>query len=163
MADEDGKKKAPLLDLATLIVRPKIAIDGKMYEMLSPEELSVVDSQRFTLWGSDIVDMVRDADKATELGALVETLARKVAVGVPDEVFAKLSGVMQFNIVEVFTMLLLATKAKLVGAAALALGMNPETLVRGQEEVIGAKSSPDSSASTEARRTGGSSKRRSAS
>jgi hypothetical protein len=35
-----------LLDLDTLVVRPKIKIDGKPYEILSPDELPVLTSHR---------------------------------------------------------------------------------------------------------------------
>lgn len=140
----------PILNLSTLVERPVIEIDGKKYQMLSPEELSVVDTHRFALWGQHIQEFTADEAKGPELQTLIDELAAKVLVGVPADVFAKLSGVQRFSAVEVFTMLLLARKAELVGAIGKTLA----------SQTIGGASSPASSASSAATRAGGSSKRR---
>lgn len=55
--------KDPILDLNTLIERPKITIDGVPYEILSPEELSILDSQAFTFWGGEIERLSKEKDK----------------------------------------------------------------------------------------------------
>ncbi len=155
MADQDDK---PILDLNTLIKRPKVGIDGVLYEILSPDELSVVDSQRFALWGTRVSDLASDETKGLDLEELVDDLARKIAVGVPESLMNKLSGVKKYQLIEVFTLLLLASKAKLVGAAAAMLeGLEKET------SATGAKLSHGSKGSTGAARNGGTSKRRSAS
>lgn len=106
----------PLLDLDTLIVRPTIKIDDKNYEILSPNELSIIDSQRFTLWGALIETLAPDEAKGEELTAVVDKAARMVFVGAPEAVFAKLSGAQKMQVVEVFTMLLLRGKMGAAGA-----------------------------------------------
>ena len=146
--------KTPLLDLTTLIERPRISIDGTSYDILSPEELSILDSQAFTFWGAEIERLAKEKgeEEAKELAALIDTVAKKVLVGVPPDIFAKLTGAHKFRVVEVFTMLLLREKVGAVGAMAQVMrGMIPST---------GAKNSPGSSATTAVPPTGGSRKRR---
>lgn len=135
----------PLLDLNTLIERPTIAIDGKRYEILSPEELSILDSQRFENWGRQIEALARDDDKSDELDALIQTVTDKIMVGVPQDVRAKLSNGHKLKVLAVFTGLLLGDQ---VGAAGAALNVMSRS--------IGATSSPASSASSADHRNGGS-------
>ncbi|RVI59106.1 hypothetical protein [Sinorhizobium medicae] len=149
--------KDPILDLNTLIERPKIAIDGTSYEILSPEELSILDSQCFTFWGGEIERLSEDKDKGAELSSLIDTVARKVLVGVPPKVFAKLTGAQKFRVVEVFTVLLLRDKMGAVGAVAQVMkGLTPSP----KNPSIGEKSSPASSGSSAEIPAGGSAKRR---
>ncbi|RVN36990.1 hypothetical protein [Sinorhizobium meliloti] len=144
--------KDPILDLNTLIERPKITIDGTPYEILSPEELSILDSQAFTFWGGEIERLSKEKDKGEELSSLIDTVARKVLVSVPAAVFAKLTGAQKFRVVEVFTVLLLRDKMGAVGAVAQVMkGLAPST---------GEKSSPASSGSSAETPAGGSRKRR---
>ncbi|WPJ67965.1 hypothetical protein AUSSIE_42 [Sinorhizobium phage Aussie] len=144
--------KDPLLDLSTLIERPAITIDGKRYEILSPEELSILDSQSFTFWGGEIEELSKTKGKESELAELVSKVASKVLVEVPADVRAKLSDAQKFRVVEVFTMLLLRHKIGAVGAAAAVMkDLGPS---------IGEKSFPASSASSEETPRGGSKKRR---
>ncbi|WP_457812951.1 hypothetical protein U8C33_32480 [Sinorhizobium meliloti] len=144
--------KDPILDLNTLIERPKITIDGVPYEILSPEELSILDSQAFTFWGGEIERLSKEKDKGEELSSLIDTVARKVLVSVPATVFAKLTGAQKFRVVEVFTVLLLRDKMGAVGAVAQVMkGLAPST---------GEKSSPASSGSSAEIPAGGSRKRR---
>lgn len=112
----------PLLSLDTLIVRPSIEIDGQRYEMLSPDELSVLDSRRFALWAQQLDALQQGEEERPELAVLVDTIARKVLVGVPDDVRAKLSGQHMIAVVEVFTGLLLGRKMRVAGAAGKAMG-----------------------------------------
>lgn len=138
--------KVPILDLNTLIERPTIKVDGKVYELLSPDELSILDSQRLTRWGREIEVLATDEEKSDELDALVSQAARKVLADMPDKVFAKLSASHRFSVVEVFTGLLL--RRRLVTAGALAMEMvRPST---------GAKNSRVSSTSSAAIQAGGS-------
>lgn len=48
----------PLLDLNTLITRPTIVIDEKKYEIISPEELSILDSQRMVTRGQRMEELM---------------------------------------------------------------------------------------------------------
>lgn len=163
-------KKELLLDLETLIERPTITIDKKPYEILSPEELSILDSQRFTSWGARIEklsqeanDLAEDAlkENAEELRALVDKVVRKVLVDVPDDILAKLKDAQKLRVVEVFTMLLLRHRMGAAGAAAnvmKGLGQTPENQspeTQAMNQSIGEKPSHGSSGSSEATPTGG--------
>lgn len=141
----------PVLDLNTLIVRPTIRVDGQAYELFSIDELSILDSQRLTLWGKEIEMLAKSDDEAgaERLAALVAKVARKAIADMPDEVFGKLTEGHHASIAQVFTGLLVAQK--MASAGALARGMLNQS--------IGAKSSHGSSGSTAARPTGGSKKR----
>lgn len=130
----------PILNLDTLIVRPSVEIDGTRYEILSTEELSVLDSRRFGLWARKLEEMQTSDEEQPELEELVDTIARKVLVGVPDDVIAKLSGKHKIAVVEVFIALLLRSRMSIAGAIGTAMG-NP---------LIGALFSQGSSGSTAA-------------
>lgn len=159
----DTQKRA-LLDLDTLVERPRISIDGTLYEILSPDELSVADSHRFAVWGRRIDALgkaSREADEAgieadgTELEALIAKVARRIAVGVPEDVFAKIPGQQRWSIIDVFTALRLRTQLKVAGAMATATGPTPEWMAQLAAGSIGASSFPGFSGSTaDARRTG---------
>lgn len=139
----------PLLDLDTLVERPFIAIDGQRVDILNPDELSIIESHRFGVWGRRIEALTaQTGEKAErELDELVATVARKICVGASDELFAKLPGSQRWAIVDLFTGLLLRSKLKVAGAMAAATGELPDW--------IGALSSPGSSGSTaDGRRTG---------
>lgn len=160
-------KPEPLLDLSALIERPKVNIDGKPHEILSPDELSVLDSARFERWGreierlSKVTDDDDEADEAlTRLDELVETVARKIMVGVPDAVYAQLAGVQKMQVVAAFTGLLMAKSLGATGAlvnalkrSGLAVGLADAMQ---KSAATGAKSSPPSSASTAETPDGGS-------
>lgn len=122
----------PLLDLDTLLIRPKISIDGTLYEILSPDELTVLAAHKLGIHGRRIDELGRsnDPEAGIELDGLVTLVAREILVDVPDEVFAKLSGTNRFAIVDVFTGLLLRKKLGVAGAIATAMGGPPigETL-----------------------------------
>lgn len=147
----DTTETAPLLSLDTLIIRPMIEIDKISYEIVSPDELSIVDSHRFGVWGRRIAALATsDIEEDDEqLTAMVDKLARKVAVGVPADIFEKLSGAHRMAIVDVFTGLLLHNRLQVAGAIAKAAN-------GGQ---TGEKQSPGSNASTAAARDGGFTKR----
>lgn len=135
-------RPTPLLDLDTLIVRPTIRVDGEPYELLSIDELSILDSQRLTAWGHEIEALSGSGDEedGRKLGGLVATVARKALVDMPDDVFARLSEAHHMSVAEVFTGLLLTRKLATAGALVGEM-VNRST---------GAKSSPGSSGSTEA-------------
>ncbi|MBW8638999.1 hypothetical protein K1W69_17515 [Hoeflea sp. WL0058] len=149
----DTETQGPLLDLNTLIERPTIRIDGKAYEILSPEELSILDSQRFERWGRKIEALAKTAnendDDADELTTLIDTVTSKIAIGVPEDVRARLTNAHKDQVISVFTGLLLGGQAAAAGAALRLL--------------IGETSSPVSNVSSAARQAGGSKKRQPAS
>lgn len=144
--------KEPVLDLNTLIVRPTIRVDGETYELFSIDELSILDSQRLTAWGKEIEKLAEEDDEASAdyLAELVAKVARKAIVDMPHEIFAKLTESHHTAIAEVFTALLLKHRMAKVGAVVREM----------RSQSTGAKSSPNSNASTAARPAGGSKKRR---
>ena len=150
----DGAPIGPLLDLSTLIERPIILIDGVKFEILSPDEISIIDGHRLGVWGRRI-NVLAESDEAqaeAELEQLIDKVARKVAVGVPDEVFSRLPGAAKQAIADVFTGLLLQARLGVAGAIAKAAGMLPNGTASSE---IGERSFPASSASTADNRAGG--------
>lgn len=133
----------PLLDLVTLIERPTIAIDGKRYELRSPEELSIYDSQWLTVAGRRIEQIAKDGGDEGELEPAIDAVVEKVVVDLPAEVFGRLSGIQRMAIVEVFTGLLARRKTRVAGAVARAIIMAANLST-------GESTSPGSSASSEA-------------
>lgn len=150
----DGAPDGPLLDLSTLIERPVIRIDGVTYEILSPDEISIIDGHRLGMWGRRI-NVLAESDQTegeAELEQLIDKVARKVAVGVPGAVYNALPGAHKQAIADVFTGLLLRKRLGVAGAIAKAAGVLPD----GTEiSAIGASLFPASSASSEATRDGG--------
>lgn len=125
MADASGGAAAPLLDLDTLIIRPAIMIDGRRYEMLSSNEMTIVASHRLGVKGRRIEQLAASeaADDGVELDRLISEVAREVLVDVPDDVFGKLTGAHKMSVVDVFTGLLLRNKLGVAGAMATAMGV----------------------------------------
>lgn len=128
--------KAPLLDLTTLIERPAIRIDGATYHLKSVDELSVIESQRFSNWGTQLEEFGKDPDADPDAHEdLVRKIAQAAVADVPAELFAKLATSQMMAIVEVFTSLLLAHRLTVA-----------EALARQVSRSIGARSSQGSSA-----------------
>lgn len=136
-----------LLDLDTLIVRKTIAIDGEHFEILNPDELSVMTSFELSRRGKRIDELVAGAtpSKPDELDELVTQTSRTVLVDVPAPVFEKLSGTQKLAIVDVFTGLLVRSKLGVAGALAKAL----------DQQSIGGSASPAFSDSMAASPIGG--------
>lgn len=150
-----GTADGPLLDLTTLITRPTIRIDEEIFEILSPDEVSIIDSHRFGLWGRRIQALadIEGDDAEKELTELVSKVARKVTVGVPDEVFDKLPGAHRQAISDVFTGLLLRNRLGVAGAIAKAAGLG--AVESSASKPIGERPSPASSGSSADSRSGG--------
>lgn len=113
----------PILDLQTLIERPKIAIDGKRFEILSPDELPLITTQRAAWLGRRLNKLMNAEEKLSaaqqaNMADVLDELASIVMEPVPAEVRATLADAQKQAVIEVFTMLSLARKAKLAGAAA---------------------------------------------
>jgi hypothetical protein len=93
-----------------------------------------------------------------ELEQLVDKVARKVAVGVPDDVWTQLSGAHKQAIADVFTGLLLRNRLGVAGAIAKAAGvdmMTGQMMAQTVGPSTGASSSPGSSGSMAAIPRGG--------
>ncbi|MBN9333859.1 hypothetical protein [Devosia sp.] len=136
----------PILDLSTLTDnRPPIRVDGTVYHLKSPEELTLAESQNFTKWGHELEALGKQPEKVGALDALVTIVARSTTVDMPVGVFEKLSSVQRMAIVEVFTGLLLGKRLQLAGA-----------LARMASQSIGANSSPGSNMPSGATPDGGS-------
>lgn len=112
----------PLLSLETLIERPTIDIDGQRYEMLSPDELSVLDSHRFSKWAGRLEELQKAGEESPEMDEIADRIARKALIGVPEDVLEKLTGVHKIAVAEVFIGLLLRSRMGVAGAIAKAMG-----------------------------------------
>jgi len=99
----------PVLNLDTLIEKPKITIDGQPYSILAPDALSVVDLHRVSAAGRRIAELMGGSDLDTlqqgELDALIIEISDFIMVDVPNEARAKLTGTQRMQIIEVFTSL----------------------------------------------------------
>lgn len=146
-----SKYAEPLLDLSSLIERPKITIDDEPWEITAPEELSVIDTQRLASLGRKL-DNLRMQDGEAQAKQLTDTLEAIVALvmaPVPAKVRAKLSDAQKVAVIEVFTMLSYARKAQLAGATVPnILKSLMASLPKTDPATTGEKPSPGSSAST---------------
>lgn len=157
----------PLLDLDTLVVRPTIAIDGQAHEILAPDELPVLTTHLLASKGRRMDELMKSAElgaaEQAELGRLVREISDAIMAPVPAKVREKLSETQRVSVIEAFAALLLTKKAGT--AAALFGSLLPETDTPAKKpdkkNATGAKRSRGSSASTAARRGGGSAKPRS--
>lgn len=135
----------PLLSIETLIDRPKVDIDGTKYELLHPDELSLVDNHRFSRWAQRFEELAKLDEPGDELDEVADRIARAALVDVPEEVLARLTGQHKAAVAEVFTALLLRSRISVAGAIGTAIG-NPR---------IGELFSPGFSGSTAAPRGSG--------
>lgn len=147
-----------LLNLDTLVVRPKISIDGRPFEILSPEELPVLTSHLLASKGARMEKLTMTAelgeDEEAELTSLVYEISDVIMGPVPADVRDKLSEAQRISVIEAFSTLLLKNKAGT--AAALMASLLPTAA-----KPTGEKRRRGSSASTAGRRGGGSAKPRS--
>lgn len=113
-----GNYDTPLLDLETLIERPKITIDGEPYEIVSPDELSVIEIQRLASLGRKLDNLLRQDGEAqpNQLTKALELLTATIMAPVPADIRGKLSDGHKRAVIEVFTMLSLGRKMQLAGA-----------------------------------------------
>ncbi len=102
-------KTSPILDLDTLIKRPIIKIDGVNYEIISPDELSVLDHHRLMEQGKRLDALLSASEMGEEDEAEIKKLLVKITdwimVGVPPEVRAKLTDAQRMDVGQVFTAL----------------------------------------------------------
>lgn len=120
-----SSSNATLLNLSTLIERPVITIDGRRHEIMSPEELPILTSQRLTVRGKRMEILskqeVLNADEESELTNILHELSNIIMEPVAPEVRAKLTDPMRTAVIEVFTMLLLTNRTG--KAAAMVAGL----------------------------------------
>lgn len=136
-----AKHDAPILDLSTLVDRPKIKIDGEHYEILAPEELTVLDAQRFASAGERLKALSAKGDEAAlkEAADIAADITDKIMAHVPKEVRDKLSLIHRIQVADAFMQLL--------QEAAPALREQMGRVSTTVKASTGEKRSPDSSAS----------------
>jgi hypothetical protein len=110
----------PLLDLSTVITRPFVRIDGVAYDMVSPDELSVIDYARISAQGKRIGEIEELGAEATdeqkqEYERLLDTVCRRVLLA-PDEIHRKLTTQHRCAVAVTFTALRLTTSLEAAGA-----------------------------------------------
>ena len=155
---------AEVLKLSTLIERPTIIIDDVSYEIMSPDELSVVETYRLASQGKRIEQLMDspklEAVDERELAGLIRGIADFLMVGVPVDVRDKLTDAMRTEVAEVFTTLPLRKHMKALGkeidATEAATKTTLEALTKTKSKPIGAKSRDGSKGSTAGNQDGGS-------
>ncbi|OLF81279.1 hypothetical protein AWH62_00975 [Maricaulis sp. W15] len=105
------------------IKRDFIRINGEGFEIYAPDELSVEACQEITRDGALIGELSAKHDKAShkKMAKLIDEVAHRAFVEIPDEVFDKIPGFQRMQIVSVFTGLLLRQATGLAGATARAV------------------------------------------
>ena len=141
MADENDATDN-ILSLSTMLVRPKIKIDGAEYEMAAPSELSIEQNYRLSDLGRKLANLRGTAGLADaqqqQLTQILTAICDIILAPIPEEVRARLSDSHKLAVTEVFTMLLSEDRLKLAGG----------TVLKMLNKFIGEKLSPASSAST---------------
>jgi len=95
-----------ILELATLTERSTITVDGKAYDLINPEELSIVDTHRVGKWGARVQELYADLgnrgeDEIKELASLLDRLCRLLWLA-PAEVHDHLTDTQRLSVVTVF-------------------------------------------------------------
>jgi len=106
MSDKETKPSDLLLDLSTIHERPKIRIDGDLYEMLTSDDFGIVDIADFKAVGK-AADKLQSGDldrpEAEKLAKLVDEMIEKIVLDIPAEVLGKLTFTQKMKIIEVFS------------------------------------------------------------
>lgn len=152
-------KRTTALNIETLIERPTIDIDGTLYEILSPDELSIIQHHSFAATGRRLEELMKsdqlDENEAHEMQAIVTDISDEIMVGVPDDIAEKLTDAQRLAVLDVFTAL--PAKKKLVDLLGAIEANQPKKTKRS----TGAKRPRGSRGSSAATRKRGSTKRRS--
>ncbi len=145
---------APVLNLSTLIERPMITIDQTPHEIVSPDEMSLLDTQRAASLGRRLDKLTRADDlnptMQKQLAETLDALCDIIMAPIPKDARAKLTDAQRMAVIEVFTMLSLARKTKLAGAAATSMVKAQAEAMTTETGATGDSSSPGSSGSTAA-------------
>jgi hypothetical protein len=125
MAKTDNQQAAQdglLLDLDTFPERKRIRIDGENYEMLSPEELSLMQTSRISKLGKRLEELSSgdaDASLLRDYREVLDGLVQSVLPDIGKGVLKRLSEPHKLDIVEVFTALLKGHGRRLSEAASI--------------------------------------------
>jgi len=114
-------RNAPLLDLTAQVERPSIRIDGELYDILSPDEITIIDANRLLRMGQRLAELAAadgggDQD-SEEMESLLTSITDRILEPLPAEVRARLSAAQRMRIMGVFTTLLPAAKEADGGSA----------------------------------------------
>lgn len=119
MASSTPKRDEPVLDLSTVVTRPKIRIDGKLYELRSADEMPWLEFRRHAgLFREASLLMGRMEQNPTKvevarLRTLLPGLVSLLVLNLPRAVLARLRMEQQLQIVATFSDLLLAKNPRL--------------------------------------------------
>ncbi len=149
-----------LIEIDTLIERPIITIDKEPYEITAPDELTIVESAAVGRLGRRLDRLMKketlDQEGERELARTLGKLAAIIMRPVPADVRQGLNEAQTLAVIEVFTLLLLARKAKLAGGTMLkTVGAQVLTAMTNPSGTDGETPSPASSGSTAATRGAG--------
>ncbi|MGH6898245.1 MAG: hypothetical protein ACREJ5_17130 [Geminicoccaceae bacterium] len=100
------------------VERPKIEIDGEVYELVAPTELSITDHQRLASRGRRIEAlMARDrleTSEQVELGVAVTEASDVLLRHVPADVRGRLADAHRLQVLDSFSALMLRTRLRTV-------------------------------------------------
>ncbi len=119
MAEQQQQRRKPALDLDALVERRFVRFAGGEYDLLNPEEVSILDYHRIVRQAHRISSMMGDGDGAAErmsdedVRELSNALdqAVRLILRAPDDVVAKLSDLNKLAIIGVFSTLQRGTSA----------------------------------------------------
>lgn len=125
MAESPTTPTTPLLlNLDTLVSRSTVRIDGIEYELLSPDEVSILDFKRLVRPGARMVEIEAlpepTAEEKAEYDRILDRQCRQVLLA-PDEVHQRLKGAQRDQILAAFLELRTQWKIRL-----RATGAKPE-------------------------------------
>lgn len=107
----------PLLNLDTLVEHRTVRVDGVAYDLLNPEEVSLLDYHRIAKQSARVASALEAEEmtdeQAVELSRLLDSLCRFI-LRAPEEVHAKLTDANKLRVLQVFTEL---QKGKAAAAA----------------------------------------------
>lgn len=110
------KRDAPVLSLSTVVTRPKIRIDGTLYELRSPDEVSWLEYREHAETfreASALMTPAATVAQRTRLKKILPRLVGILVVGLPVRVLKRLKPDQQLQIVATFSDLLLAKNPRL--------------------------------------------------
>lgn len=95
-----------ILELATLTDRATVTFDGTAYELINPEELSIVDTHRVGKWGARVQELYADPENRSdeeiqELASLLDRLCR-LLWRAPTEIHDKLTDNQRLSVATAF-------------------------------------------------------------
>ncbi len=125
-----ARDTTPLLDLTTLVERPFIRIDGESYDLFDPGEMSPLQFHRIMLKAEELQSIDSTAAGEPELervAKLLDDLCRLVLIA-PDEVHARLKDRHRRAVLASFSVLQLATAARVRSEAEAVAPSGPTSI-----------------------------------